>query len=113
MLYDLIGDHVALSLANHCHVDRAGPKRPAVFRGMAQEMGNPRARDLVLAWHAGYVGAGAADPSAFHDGSSPSGARHLPGDELAASSAAEDEDIVPIGLGHGLLHSMASHALDQ
>jgi hypothetical protein len=27
-------------------------------------------------------------------------------DELAASSAAEDEDVVPFGLGHGFLHSM-------
>jgi hypothetical protein len=76
-------------------------------------MGDPRARDLVLAWHAGDVGTGAADPFAFHDGSSPSGACHLPGDELAASSAAEDEDVVPIGLGHGFLDSMASPALDQ
>src|SRR5262245_7474987 len=106
MLFDLGGDHVALALANRYHVDRAGLKRPAAFRGVAHEMGDPCARDLVLAWHAGDVGTGTADPFAFNDGSSPSGSCHLPGNELAASSAAEDEDVVPIGLGHGFLRSM-------
>src|SRR5262249_39754804 len=103
-----------LALAHHPHVDRAGLEPPAIFCGMAHEMGDPRARNLVLAWHTSDVGTGAADPSAFHDGSSPSGCCHLPGDELAASSAAEDDDVVPFGLGHGFLHSMLlSHGLDQ
>src|SRR5262245_29110085 len=106
MLCDLGGDHVALALAHHCHVNRAGLKPPAILRGVAHEMGDPRARDLVLARHAGDVGTGAADPLAFHDGSPPSGCCHLPGDELAASSAAKHEDVVPFGLGHGFLHSM-------
>src|SRR5215469_381132 len=106
MLGDLGGNHVPLALANRRHVDRAGLERPAVFRGVTHEMGDPRARDLVLARHAGDVGTGAADPFAFDGGSPPSGCCHLPGDELAASSAAEDENVVPFGLGHGFLHSM-------
>src|SRR5262249_7461618 len=86
----------------------------AIFRRVAYEMGDPRARNLVLARHAGDVGTGAADPLAFHDDSPLSSSCHLPGDELAASSAAEDDDVVPFGLGHRFLHSMLlSHALDR
>src|SRR5262245_56843865 len=106
MLCDLVGDHVALALANHCHVDRARLKRPAVFRGVAHEMGDPRARDLVLAWPAGDVGTGAANPFAFYDSRSPTGFCHVPSDKLAASSAAENQNVILLRLGHGFLHSV-------
>src|SRR5262249_9057114 len=106
MLCDLGGDHFALALAHHCHVDRPGLERPTEFGGVAHEMGDPRARNLILAWHTSDVGTGAANPLAFHDGSPPSGCCHLPGHELAASSAAKHEGVVPFGFGHGFLHSM-------
>jgi hypothetical protein len=69
----------------------------------AHEMGDPRARYLILAWHAGDVGTGTPDPSALHDGSPPSGLRHMPSHEFAAGSTAKDEDFKPFLLRHGFL----------
>jgi hypothetical protein len=64
----------------------------------AHEMGDPRARYLILAWHAGDVGTGTPDPSALHDGSPPSGLRHMPSHEFAAGSTAKDH--AEAGGGH-------------
>ena len=97
---DLGLDHVALALENHSHVDHWRADRPAELRGVAHEMRDPRARNLVLAWHAGDVGTGAPDPSALYDGSSSSGLRHVPSQELATGSTAKDQDFKPFRLGH-------------
>jgi hypothetical protein len=51
-----------------------------------------RARNLILAWHAGDVGTGAANPMSLHDGSAPSRLRHVPSDKFAARPAAKDEN---------------------
>jgi hypothetical protein len=65
---DLRFDHVALAPANRRHVnlDRAGHR--AELRGVARQMRDLGASNLVLAWHACDVWTGAADPPALHDG---------------------------------------------
>jgi hypothetical protein len=58
-------------------------------------MGDLGAADLILARQAGDIRTGAANPTAFdHGGSSPR-LRHVPGDELAAESAAKDQGFKP------------------
>jgi hypothetical protein len=96
-------NHVALALANHRHVDRGGPGLDAVRSGMPHEIGDPRARNLVLARHTGDIGTGTSDPPALRDGSSSSGFCHVPRDELATGSTAKDQDFIPFWLSHGLL----------
>src|SRR5262249_37978320 len=97
---DLGFDHVALALANHFHIDGPRIESPPVFRSVAHEMRDPRACDLVFARQAGDVGAGASDPFAFNGCCALTRLRHVPGDELAAGSAAKNQDVVPLRLGH-------------
>src|SRR5262249_53517065 len=75
--------------------------RPAILGGVAYEISDPRARDLVLARHAGDVGTRASNPLTLHHGRSPSRLRHMPGHELAAGPASEDKDFIPFWLSHG------------
>src|SRR6266446_1135263 len=55
------------------------------------------APDLVLARKAVDVGARAPDVPAFHDGGPTPGPGQVPGQELAARSAAQDEVVVSFG----------------
>src|SRR5262245_3665537 len=109
MCGNLRGDHVALALANYRHVDRAGLYAPAEDLGIAHEIRDSRAGNLVLARHASDVGARAADPSALHDRRSSPRCRQMPGDELATGSTAEDESIVSVN--HGDVPSFWANAV--
>ena len=100
MQLDLALHHVALALANRRHI---GPDRPghrAELSGVMHQMRHPRAPDLVLAGHAGDVGTGAANPAALDNGGSLPRLRHMPGQQLAALTAAEDQDVELFRLRH-------------
>src|SRR5258707_5761343 len=71
-------NHVALALANLCHVGRDGTGRRTELCGAMRQMCDPRAPNLILAGQAGDVGAGAPNPPALHDGSPPPRSRHMP-----------------------------------
>jgi hypothetical protein len=71
-------NHVALALANLCHVGRDGTGRCTELRGVMRQMCNPRAPNLILAGQAGDVGARAPDPPAFHNGCPPPRSCHMP-----------------------------------
>ena len=71
-------NHVAFALANDRHVDGDGTGDRAELRGMACEMRDFRAPNLILAGQAGDVGTGAPDPAAFHDSSSSPRTRQMP-----------------------------------
>ena len=88
-------DHVTLALANRHHVDRHATRLGAKLRGVARRVCDVRAPDLVLARHAIDIGAGAADPLPLHDGRASPRLRHVPRQELAASSTAKDQDFKP------------------
>jgi hypothetical protein len=62
-------NHFAFASANRGHIDGDRIGRCAVLRGMARQMGNLRARNLVLAGHTGDVDAGTPNPPPLHDGS--------------------------------------------
>ena len=49
-------DHVALALANLCHVGCDGTGRRAELRGVTHQLCDPRAPNLILAGQAGDVG---------------------------------------------------------
>src|SRR5260370_18379009 len=85
-------NHVALALANLCHVGRNGTGRRAELRGVMHQMCNPRAPNLILAGQAGDVGAGAPDPPPLHDGSPSPRSRHMPSQYLSTLSTAKDHD---------------------
>jgi len=74
-------------------------------------MRDPRAGNFVLAGHAGDIGTGAADPSALHNGGSPSSFRQMPGYEFATGSTAEDEGIVSVN--HGDVPFSACQSLEK
>ena len=93
---DFAFNHVALALANLRHVGRDGTGRRAELRCVMRQMRDPRAPNLVLAGQAGDVGAGAADPPALDDGSPSPRSRHMPSQQLAALSAAKDQDFKPV-----------------
>ncbi len=101
MQRDFLLNHVALALANLCHVGRngTGDHRAELCRVLRQirDLGAP---NLVLARQAGDIGAGAADPPALDDGSPPPRLRHLPSQQLAAEAAAENQDFEPFRLRH-------------
>jgi hypothetical protein len=52
-----------------------------------------RARDLILAWHAGDVRTCPADPLPLNDGSALTRSRQMPSRQLATSPTAKDQDI--------------------
>jgi hypothetical protein len=66
------------------------------------EMRDTRAPNLSLAGHAGYIGAGAANPPALHKGSPPPRLRHMPGYQLASLSTPEDQ----FELRHDFFHDL-------
>src|SRR6478672_7567932 len=101
---DLGFDHGTLALSNHRHVDRRGINRQAALRGVPHEVRDPRTRNLILARHASDVGTGTPNPPALYDGSSPSGLRHVPSQELATGSTAKNQDFKLVRLMHGFLH---------
>src|SRR5262249_19780193 len=69
-------------------------------------VGGPGAPDFVLAGQAVAVRAGAADPFPLHDGRPASGTGLVPGQELAAGAAAQDEDFIALWLRHAYLLSV-------
>ncbi len=100
---DLGLDHLSLAIADHRHVDGNWAGGHAVLGGVVHEMRGLSGPDLVLARHAGDVGTGAADPFALHHGGSAPGLRHMPGDQLATRSTAENQNFILLRLGHGFL----------
>jgi hypothetical protein len=77
-------------------LDRAGHR--AELRAVARRMRDLGAANLILAWHACDVWAGAADPPALHDGRPSSRSRHMPGYQLPCRSTAEDQNVELFGL---------------
>ena len=103
VLGNLAFDHRALALANRNHVNGRRAGHHADLRGVTGPMGDPCARDLILGGHAGDVRARAADPPPLDDGRPPPGLRQMPGDQLAARTAAKDEYVISLCLSLGLL----------
>ena len=97
---DLTRDHVALALADLCHIDPHATRRGAALRSMMRKLCHLRTPDLVLVGQARDVGTGAADPSPLHDGGSPPRAGQMPRQQLAPISTAEDQSVEPLCLGH-------------
>src|SRR5262249_27962292 len=77
------------------------------LRSVVDQVGDPGAPDLVLAGQAVDVRAGAADPFPLHDGRPAPRAGQVPGQELAARTAAQDEDLIAWGLRHTSLLSVS------
>ena len=96
-------DHVALALADFGHVDCNGTHLRAEASGVMHQVSNFRAPDLVLAREAIDVGAGAANPTALHHGSTSPGTRHVPSQIHAAISTAKDKGFNPFWPRHGYL----------
>src|SRR5262249_12169693 len=67
---------------------------------MVQQVGDFRTPDFVLARQAGDVRAGPTDPAALDDHAAALGARHVPGQQLAARAAAKHEVLVRFRLSH-------------
>src|SRR5262245_36599099 len=99
---NLVVNHVALALANRRHVDGDGTGHDAEFRGVTGQMRDFGAANHILTRHTGDVRAGSADPPPLHDGSPSARSRHMPGDELATSATAKDQDFKSFRLRHGL-----------
>jgi hypothetical protein len=87
-------------LTNLRHIDSDRTIHRAMLRTVSRDMCYFRAGDLVLGGHAGDVGTGAANPTPLHDGGSSSRLRHVPGDKLAARTAAKDENLELLSLRH-------------
>src|SRR5262245_599488 len=97
---DFAVDHVLFAPANACHVGRDWTGLCAELSGVAGEMCDPRAPDLVLAGQAGDGGTGAADPTALDDRNALPRSGQMPGEQLATLSAAQDQEIAMFWLGH-------------
>ena len=93
MQFDLAVDHVALALAYRGHVGLNGTSHRAELTRVMRQMRDLRTPDLILAGHAGDVGTGPANPAALDDSRTPPGLRHVPGQQLAALAAAENQNI--------------------
>jgi hypothetical protein len=93
-------DHLALMRQDFHHIYRNGTRYRAEPVGMADEIGDLGAPDLVLAGQAVRVGAGAADQLAFDNGGALSGARQMPGEVFAGLAATEDQDVNPFRFRH-------------
>src|SRR5215469_879299 len=103
MKVDFALDHVALALANLRHVGRDVAGHRPELRAMARQMPDLRAPNFVLGGQTGDVGAGAADPLTLDHRGSPPRLRQVPRQQLAALSAAEDEDVELFPLSHASL----------
>src|SRR6516225_5777110 len=96
-------DHIALTLADPCHVGR---DRTADYRaetgGVTRQMRDPRAPNLVLAGEAGDIATGAPDPLPLDHGRPSPRSRQMPSHLLAALATAKDQDFDPFRLRHEL-----------
>src|SRR5215472_12108739 len=94
-------DHIALTLADPCHVgrDRTADHR-AELGGMTGQMRDPRAPNLVLAGEACDIATGAPDPLPLDDGRPSPRSRHMPSHILGALATAKDQDFDPFRLRH-------------
>src|ERR1700730_931301 len=103
MQRNLAVDHLPFALANPRHVGRDGTgDHRAELCGVLRQVGDPGTPNLIFAGQAGNVGTGAPDPPALHDGSPPPRSRHVPSEQLATLSTAEDQDFKPFWLRHEL-----------
>src|SRR5262249_22879442 len=103
---DLGFDHLALPLQYASHVGLARARHKPEVRRVADQVRNLRAPDLVLARETVDVRTRAADPPSFDDGGSVPGSGHVPGQELSAKSASQDENLVSFSR-HGHLPSVS------
>jgi hypothetical protein len=67
---------------------------------VTRKVGHFRIRNLILTWHAGDVGTGAANPTPLDNGRPVPGLRQVPSQKLAAYSTAKDENVHPLCLRH-------------
>jgi hypothetical protein len=93
-------DHVALALANFCHVGCDGTGRSAEVGGVMRQMCHFRAPNLILAGQAGDVGTGAPNPPALYDNSPSPRSRHMPSQQLTTLSSAKNQDFKLFWLRH-------------
>src|SRR5437879_3302198 len=101
-------DHVALPLQYAAHVGLVRARQQPEVGCVVDQVGNLRAPDLVLAREAVDVGTRAADPPSFDDGGPMSRSGHVPGQELSARSATQDENLVPFSRHGHLLDAVVS-----
>ena len=94
-------DHGALAGEHLSHVDADGAGDRAELIGVAHEIGDFRAPDLILARQAVDVRTRAANQLALDDGDALARFRRVPGEIFAAFSAADDERVTGFRFGHG------------
>src|SRR5215831_4081086 len=103
MQRNLALDHIALTLADPCHVGRdSTADHRAELGGVTCQMRDPRAPNLVLAREAGDIGTRAPDPAALDDGRPSPRSRHMPSYLLAALATAKDQNFEPLCFRHEL-----------
>src|SRR5262249_34773003 len=100
---DLPVDHVLLAAPNLRHIDRNCAGRCAELSGVAGEMGDARAPDLVLAGQASNGGAGGTDPTAPDDHDPGARSPQMPREPFCAVSPAQGTESLNVWLGHGFL----------
>ena len=91
-------NHVPLALTNPGHVDLDRAGHHAELSAVAREVGDLRAMNFILAWETRDVGAGPADPFALDNRDPAARLPAMPGRELTPSAAAEDQNVIGIGL---------------
>ena len=96
-------DHVAFALPHPPHVDRRRACYDPELRRVVDQVRDLGAPDFVLAGQAVDVRARAADPFPFHDGRTVPCLGQVPGQELAARAAAQDQDFIALWLRHACL----------
>ena len=97
---NLAVNHVALALAHRRHVDRDRTGHRAELRGVARQMRDLGAPNLILTGQTVDVGTRAPDIPALHDDSLSPGLRHMPSQELATNSTTKDQDFIHFWLRH-------------
>jgi hypothetical protein len=102
MRRDVAVDHVALALANLRHVCHDGAGHRTELFCVMREIRDPCAPDLILAWQACDIGTGTSYPPALHNSCSSTGVRHMPRQQLASRSAAENQRLIMFRLRHDL-----------
>ena len=108
MQLDLAIDHVLLTASHPRHVGPDPIHDRAEAGRIPNEMRHPRAPDFVLGGQTRHGRAGAADPTALHDGNPFAGPPQMPGKVLSALAAPEDDDVENFRLGHGSFRSSES-----
>src|SRR6266849_10412776 len=87
-------NHLAFALAYSEHIDLPVVLRDSEFLASSEVRSDFRAVNDVLAWETGDVGTGTAHIFSFNDGGLHPLFGQRPGDELAGSSAAQNEEII-------------------